>query len=354
MTDTNRTDLCEGAAIAARRIGRRTTMAAGVAGLAAIVATAAAGCTSSSRAASGPSTPTTSSTTAETNSNTATSPTAVPGTLVYLNVKAGQPIVMTTVTDGVAHQSTFGKATAADEYVLVPSPDATRLAAVESPDPGSIAPGDLVVIATGGARHTIATGIRWGGGNAPVWTPDGQHIIATIGDRSSMIDVGTGNATAAQPATGNENYLTWSANGNWRAYGADKQVVVTAADGSAKVSKSVAFLPECQQTAGCPTSVQAVSNDGRYVALGHMNSDPSHVAEAHIVLDMQTGKVVALPNGNVGKIYFRPDGSMIVRTVTENNKWTFLLISRGGATIATIPDTQEQGVDASHLVSYHA
>ncbi len=354
MTDTNCTDLRERVEATARRIGRRHTMAVGVAGLAAIVAMAVGGCTSSSRAASGQSTPTTSSTTATTSSGAAATPTAVPGTLVYLNVKAGQPIVMTTVTEGVAHQSTFGKATAADEYVLVPSPDATRLAAVESPDPGSIAPGDLVVIGTGGARHTIATGIRWGGGNAPVWTPDGQHIIATIGDRSSIIDVGTGHATAAQPATGNENYLTWSANGQWRAYGNGTQVVVTAADGSGEVSKSVAFLSECQQTAGCPTSVQAVSNDGRYVALGHMNSDPSHVSEAHIVLDMQTGKVVTLPNGNVGKIYFRPDGGLLVRTVTDNNKWTFLLISRGGATIATIPDTQEQGVDATHLVGYHS
>jgi hypothetical protein len=272
---------------------------------------------------------------------------------VYLSVKAGQPIVMTTVTDGVAHQSTFGMATATDEYVLVPSPDATRLAGIESPDPGNIEPGDLVVIATGAARRTIATGIRWGGGSVPVWTPDGQHIIATVGDRSSIIDVGTGQATTAQPATGNENYLTWSANGKWRAYGGHTQVTVTAADGSGEVSKSVALLSECQQTAGCPTSVQAVSNDGRYVALGHMNSDPSHVTEAHVVLDMQTGKTVALPNGNVDKIYFRPNGSMIVRTVTDNSKWTFLLISRSGTTIATIPDTREQGIDATHLVAYH-
>jgi hypothetical protein len=260
---------------------------------------------------------------------------------------------MTTVTDGVGHKRTFGTATASDEFILVPSPDATRLAAIESTDPGNIKPGDLVVIATGGARHTIATGIRWGGGSVPVWMPDGQHIIATVGDRSSIIDVGTGQATAAQPAIGNENYLTWSANGKWRAYGGDTQVTVTAADGSGAVSKSVAFLSECQQTAGCPTAVQAVSDDGRYVALGHMNSDPSHVTEAHVVLDMQTGKTVALPNGNVGKIYFRPDGSMIVRTVTDKSKWTFLLISRDGTTIATILDTREQGIDATHLVAYN-
>jgi hypothetical protein len=81
--------------------------------------------------------------------------------------------------------------------------------------------------------------------------------------------------------------------------------------------------------------VQAVSDDGRYVALGHMNSDPSHVNEAHFVLDMHTGTLVNLPptaqNGAVNKVYFRPDGVMI----------------------ATFPDTQEQYPDGRHLVACH-
>jgi len=79
-----------------------------------------------------------------------------------------------------------------------------------------------------------------------------------------------------------------SANGQWLAYGGGTDVTVTAADGAAKTTTSVASLPECHQTAGCPTSVQAVSDDGRYVALGHMNSDPSHLHEAHLVLDTST------------------------------------------------------------------
>jgi hypothetical protein len=346
MTSMKRAELREPVHATLRRIGRRDAMVAAVAGAAVMVAIGAGGCTSTPTPTPTPSTSPTSTSAA------VAAPLAVPGTLVYLSVKNGQPIVMTTVTDGVAHQSSFGTATATDEYVLVPSPDATKLAAIESPDPGQVAPGDLVVIATGGARHKIASNIRWGGGNVPVWTPDGQHLIADIGGRSSLIDITTGKATAAHPATGNENYLTWSDNGKWRAYGGGTDVVVTAADGGGEISKSVAALPECEETAGCPTSVQAVSDDGRYVAVGHMNSDPSHVTEAHIVLDMQTGKTVALPNGNVEKIFFRPDGSMVVRTAT-GNKWTFLLVRRDGTTIATIPDTNEQGTDGTHLVAYH-
>lgn len=367
MTGTDYVALRNQVQTSARRIGRRRTTAVAFAGAVAVAAVAVGGYALVGNPAASPqplapSTFTTSPTSPASPSPAAV-PTAVPGTLMYLSVRAGQPIIMTTVTNGVARETRFGMPTPSDVYLarpggfLTPSPDGTRLAAIDSPDPGIIQPGDLVIIEPGGARRTIATGVRWGGGNVPVWMPDGRHIIATIGDKSSVIDVETGQTTAARPAEGNANYLAWSANGKWRAYSAENEVVVTAADGSGEVRKSVAFLSEChERPGGCPTSVQAVSDDGRYVALGSASTDPTHVAEAHLALDMRTGKTVSMPkppaDGRIDEIQFRPDGGMIVRTATSDHKFNFVLLGSDGSTIATFPDTYRQHPDGRNLVAY--
>jgi hypothetical protein len=351
MNDTNYSDLRQQVDRTSRRIGRRRALAIAAAGFVAVAAVTAGGYALATRHTSGPAPATSPTATPTEASPTPTSSpstiTAIPGTLVYVSVQNGQ-ITVTTVTDGVAHQTTFGPPTGR-EVLIVPSPDATRLAVIDSPDRGFVKPGDLVIISAGGARHTIATNVGWGGGVVPVWMPDGQHVIAAAGAiESNMIDVNTGKATPAQPAEGNLNYLTWSANGQWRAYGLDTDVVVTAPDGSGKVTTSIGSLPECHETAGCPTSVQAVSDDGRYVALGHIQTDPTHVDEAHLVLDMLTGKLVDLPP-RADRVYFRPDGGMIVRTVNPDaTEYTLVLIGPDGSTIATFPDTQGMA-----LVAYH-
>jgi hypothetical protein len=172
---------------------------------------------------------------------------------------------------------------------------------------------------------------------------------------STVVDVNTGATTAAPPFLANKNYLTWSASGRWLAYGESTDVVVTAADGTGEVKKSVASRPECQQ-AGCPTSVQAVSDDGRYVALGYAQNDPGRVTVAYLALDMQTGALVNLPpapsGGGVNKIWFRADGRMVVRVVTQNAKYTLILVGADGSTLATFPDDLEQQSAGRHLVAY--
>jgi hypothetical protein len=347
-----------------RRIGRRHTMAVVATGFVAVAVLAGGGYALASRPAPAPDTAGTTrpgptgaplSDPPPGPSTVAAPPTAVPGTLSYLTVRAGQPIILTSVTDGVPRESAFGLATETDTYLLpFPSPDGTRLAAVDSPDPGFVAPGKLVIISAGGARRTIATAVGWQGGHVPVWMPDGQHIIATVHGRSSVIDVTTGEVTPAPAAQRDRHYLTWSGNGQWQAYDSGEGIVVTAADGSAAVRRSLESLAECrQQVPGCPTSVQAVSDDGRYVALGHHNTDPSHVREAHVVLDMRTGAAVTLPAAGrtrVDTVYFRPDGGMIVRTGTESGQETFVLLRADGTTLATFPDTLERA--GRHLVGY--
>jgi hypothetical protein len=374
MLDTDYTDLRERVDTTTRRIRKRRTAATTVAGIAAVALVAVGGWAAFNRADNGPqpaATPTgtvagtpTAGPSVATSPSAVTSPsapaaravpTAVPGTLVYLDVEAGKPITMTTVTDGVSHETAFGTATRSDGFWLALSPDATRLAAVESPNPDNVVPGDLAIISAGGSRHTIARNVA----GMPVWMPDGRHVIATVVGSSAVstvVDVSTGAATAAPPALANKSYLTWSANGRWLAYGESTDVVVTAADGTGAVKKSVAFRPECQQ-AGCPTSVQAVSDDGRYVALGYAQNDPGHVTVAYLALDMQTGKLVNLPpappGGGINRIWFRPDGGMVVRTVTQNAKYTFILVRADGSTLATFPDDREVQSAGRHLVAYH-
>jgi hypothetical protein len=368
MLDTDYADLRERVGSSARRIRRRRVAATTVAGIAAVAVVAVGGWVLASRTNGGPrpaTTPTgTVAGTPTAGPSAVTSPsapaaqavpTAVPGTLVYLDVVAGKPITMTTVTDGASHETTFGTATVSDTYWLAPSPDATRLAAVESPDPANVKPGDLVIISAGGSRHTIARNVT----GVPLWMPDGQHVIATVVGSaavSTVVDVTTGAANAAPPFLAHKSYLTWSANGRWLAYGESTDVVVTAADGTGEVKKSVGSRPECQQ-AGCPTSVQAVSDDGRYVALGYAQNDPGRVTVAYLALDMQTGALVNLPpapsGGGVNKIWFRADGGMVVRTVTQNAKYTLILVGADGSTLATFPDDLEQQSAGRHLVAYH-
>lgn len=364
MFETDYTDLRRRVDSTTHRIRRRRAAVTTVAGIAAVAVVAVGGWALASRTGGGASpatgatagTPTAgpSNVTSPTASAAPAVPTAVPGTLVYLNVVAGKPITMTTVTDGVGLVAAFGMATQSDTYWLASSPDATRLAVVESTDPGSVKPGDLVIISAGGSRRTVAHNAV----GVPVWMPDGQHVIVTVVGSSavsSVVDVNTGATSPAQAAVADRSYLTWSANGHWLAYGGSKDVTVTAADGTGKTTASVATLPECQQTAGCPTSVQAVSDDGRYVALGHKNSDPTYVTEAHLVLDMRTGSLVDIPTGageRIDKIWFRPDGGMIVRTVTNDGRYLLVLRRADGVAIS-YRDTAEQNPSGQHLVAYH-
>jgi|GEM_PF-4073029 len=369
MLDTDYTDLRERVDTSTRRIRRRRAAATTVAGITAVAVVAVGGWALASRTHGGPQPATTPAGTPAGTPTTGPSavasptapaaqavPTAVPGTLVYLDVVAGKPITMTTVTDGVSRHTTFGTAAENDTYWFAPSPDATRLAVVESPNFANVVPGDLVIVMAGGTRHTVARNVV----GVPLWMPDGQHVLVTVvgsSATSTVVDVNTSTTTTAQPAVADKSYLTWSANGQWLAYGGSTDVTVTAADGTDKTTTSVAALPECHQRPSCPTAVQAVSDDGRYVALGSRPTDTRTAREAHLVLDMQTGSLVSLPTTGPGvgadKIWFRPDGGMVVHTATNDGKYAFVLVRADGSTLATFPDTTEQGPSGRHLVAYH-
>ncbi len=276
--------------------------------------------------------------------------TAVPGTLTYLTVVAGRPITLTRVTDGAAVTTTFGTAGANDHYVAVPSPDGAMIALISSPDPGNVQPGDLVIVRPGGQRRTVAHGVAWGGGLWPAWTPDSTAILlpGTWGE----IDVTTGATRTAPILLGHPAYVTWSGNGTWVGYasGGDK-VAVSHPDGTGSRTVSVAGLPQCQ--ASCPSAVQAVSEDGRYVAVALANTDPGHTGNAQWIIDMRTGKLVTMRQvtGGIAGIYFRSDGGWVVHTVT-NGTYRFTVTNADGTVAGSFPDTYQANGDGPRLVAY--
>ncbi|WP_238007140.1 hypothetical protein KZZ52_37285 [Dactylosporangium sp. AC04546] len=228
------------------------------------------------------------------------------GTLSYLTLRPGKPIELRRYVDGTLHTVSFGTASAGDVYGQ-PSPDGTKLVVNTSPSKAQITPGDLVVVEPGGARRTIARDVRWDGGNTAVWTPDGTAVVAA-GVRYS---VSGGSGTPAGFVQYAPGYLVYSANGGTRAYAkSGTQVEIAEADGSAARTVDIGGLTECQQTAACPSSVQAVSDDGRYVALGNANSDPQHVHSAHIVYDTRDHKRLSL--GSFSHAWFPPGGGAVL------------------------------------------
>jgi len=58
---------------------------------------------------------------------------------------------------------------------------------------------------------------------------------------------------------------------------------------------------------------------------------------------MSTGKLATLPklSGTVNRIYFRPGGGMVIRTVSSAGKYSFSLVDLNGTVTATFPDTTE-------------
>jgi hypothetical protein len=277
---------------------------------------------------------------------------AVPGTLTYLRT-AGGPLSVTTVTDGGAPRTrTFGPVPTG-QHVFSVSPDGTRIAMILSPDPGNVAPGDLVVVEPGGTRHMLASGIGWGGGIWPYWTPDGKQLLVRKADGPWMlVDVASGK-TSTGPAIDSQyaQYFAWSPSGTYRAYASGDTAVVTRADWS------VVSRTSTRNLAGCPVpeigcaAVQAVSDDGRYVAVGVNNTDPGHVAGSALVLDTRTGRAAPLPklSGPLSKVFFRPGGGMVLESASADGRYTLYAVGADGTVAATVTETGRPG----DLVGYH-
>ncbi|BCB84203.1 TolB-like translocation protein [Phytohabitans suffuscus] len=250
----------------------------------------------------------------------ATTPDHVPGRLVY--VRVGAEIEVITVTDGVTKTTSFGARVLGDRLATV-SPDGTMVALVHPTKDLTEYPGDLVVVRPGGARKVVARDVAWGGGVAPVWTPDSRRLLVSITEmrdgaagapRIGYVDATSGGFTGQDLYKDFPHYLTWSANGSFRAHAEDRTIMVARADGTVVRRFSVAGQPECDRE--CPYAVQSISDDGRYVATAIGNTDPTRVIGATIVLDTTNGRRVAIATSVTGirEIFFRADNSLVVQT----------------------------------------
>lgn len=228
-----------------------------------------------------------------------------PGIITYFTFDRGQTIRVSRFSGGASQFLEFGTVGAGDTAGY-PSRDGLRFALINSPDRGSVRPGDLVVIEPGGARRVVARDVAWGG-IAPSWSMDGESIV--VGDTRYF--VGPGNSEPAGLAANNAGYLVYSDNGATRAYArTESQIEIQNADGSGARTVSIAALPECDTYPTCPFAVQAVSNDGHYVALGPGNSDPGHTYTASVILDTRTGNTVTL-NLDLLHVWFTPTGAVV-------------------------------------------
>ncbi|BCB79126.1 hypothetical protein GCM10022251_19500 [Phytohabitans flavus] len=270
--------------------------------------------------------------------SSATPPDHVPGRLVYLRV--GGEIEMVTVTNGVTKTTSFGGWWRGDQAITV-SPDGTMVALVQAMDNRSEYPGDLLIVRPGGSRKLVAQSVMWGGGVAPVWTPDSKHLLVgitelqgdtAVGEKYGYVDAATGTFTETDLDQFPE-YLTWSANGSFRAHAeGSSTIVVERANGTVLRRFSLTPQPECA-TRECPFAVQAVSDDGRYIATAIGNTDPTRVTGAQIVLDTTNGRRVPIPASVKGitEIFFRSDNSLVVQTKDKLH-----LVNRSGKITATI------------------
>jgi hypothetical protein len=237
-------------------------------------------------------------------------PGSLPGVLVYLKVSAGAPIEVMRYGRGVLHPATFGTATESDVRTASASPDGTLVAVVESPVRGQ--PGDLVVIEENGRRRTIAHDVAVSPGDGGLtWTTNSHTVVTSAGIRYDAV---TG-ARGSEGLGPHRGYLVYSPGGTWRAYAATtSSVAVSQVDGS---GPRTVPLPDCQDTT-CPYAVQAVSDDGRYVALGAGSAGSVDVTEGHTVLDTRSGRPVPLGRlGNVRHVWFPSGGGALIDSGTQ-------------------------------------
>jgi len=360
MTDVDYTALRSRVDTTARRLGRRraiatSVVALAVAGVAAVGAVQLLPRAEQAPQPAGPSTATVRPTPADPSpartgptaappppTATAAAPDHVPGRLVYLRV--GGEIEVVTVTDGVARTTSFGFREQGDQVATV-APDGSKVVLIRPAKDASEYPGDLVLVKPGGKRTVLRENVSWGGGTGPAWLPDSRRLLigVTTLDGDTAVDQSYGYLDTVSgdfdrlDVDSFPDYLAWSANGAYRVHADGDTLVVARANGTVVRRLNLAGQPECDRE--CPIAVQAVSDDGRYVATAQGGTNPTRVKRATIVLDTVTGKRTALSLKGVNEIFFRPDNSLVVQTADRLH-----LVSRTGTVTASFhrPDATNE------------
>jgi hypothetical protein len=130
-------------------------------------------------------------------------------------------------------------------------------------------------------------------------------------------------------------YVAWSANGEFVAYGDAGAIVVQTVGGTEKYRRPYDI--------GCCSggfTVQGVSGDGRYVGVNYAPSDPGGVSGTMRVVDMTSGREIALPGPSpsqaLSHVLFLGDGGILVQTRSEDGSGTLHLVSLGRHDVQTL------------------
>jgi hypothetical protein len=252
--------------------------------------------------------------------------TQIPGTLTFLDMKAGKEITVTRVVDGEIRRTSLGAAQAGEEQIAVPSPDGTSVAVIVSPDRSAVAPGTLKIIWGNGQRRTLADNVAWGGGLWPTWTPDGKAVI--VGRTRYEVATGARSTMTVLPEL-TTGYLVYGPGGVRMACAIGDDSVWTApADGVGDVGAA----PGDDRPMA---AVQAVSDDGRYLAVGYTSTDPSHVSTTQVVYDTHDKTPVVMPAavGVLRHAWFGVDGRILAY-----GSGGFALVTTRGALVQSFPE----------------
>ena len=266
---------------------------------------------------------------------------SLPGTAVYVTATgdaAPYTISVHRLANGTRQTRTLGPVTdngcAAQSATI--SPDGEWLAFVLG-DAVGLTHGDelYAVNLTDGTTRLLARGVDCTGGNHPIWWPDSASLRVTRGQQLGRVDLATGGFTPLPPAW--RDYVAFAPGGGPRVVAGRLET----ADG-----QLIRQLPPVPSPPPVGSSIQAVSADGRYVAVGAHNTDPGVQRGAFEVMDTVSGQVVGLatllgqepPGGEqLSNVFFLANGGMIVCTNVRNTpNVTWRLVRAVGSVTATL------------------
>jgi hypothetical protein len=283
----------------------------------------------------------------------------LPGTAIYL-ASDGVRLQAVRVVAGQRQTTTIATANHDEVMTATISPDGSTIAFNWSQG-GSTSANVSVVSVAGGTPRKVASGVRCDGGMQPIWFPDSASLRVvyltdpTAGESCGRVDVATNAVTqlGTTPNAGWCDYVAFSPGGAFRARQVGNQWVVETAAG-ATVRSVATFL-----TGPLGSAIQGLSADGRYLAIGRHNTDPSIQRTAYTIVDTTNGEQLSLATllgrapaagATLGGINFLPDGGAVVDTYVQGaSTHTWYLLSTVGV-VTAIVDNAPSGIANGQFV----
>ncbi|QLQ38604.1 hypothetical protein [Micromonospora robiginosa] len=239
---------------------------------------------------------------------------ALPGTRYYLafGEQAAEVHVVRGDSDRVSTTVPYGGGECVRNTITI-SPYGERLAWVEG-KAGAEAGTLVTALVDGTGRATIAKRAPYSGrivclGDQPlVWNTNDRLLVQQEG-HSALLDLATRRPAAGD--AGNETLKWWTPDGrNWAAVSEGRPY----ATNNGRTTFYRFTPPKAEAARHDGWRVRSVSPDGRYVAVGWLNTDTSRNDGSFAVVDTTTGRTVDLPgDGAVRSILFATDGAVLVR-----------------------------------------